>query len=94
MHPDCGMFNVANRATLVSFVGVNKTVIKEKTVVHLHKTSRGQGQPQYEQGNNRGPPPRGQGGQNLEKNEFHPFYGRWHAQGQYWSEGQGYGCSN
>ena len=32
------MFNVANRATLISFVGVDKTVIKEETVVHLYKT--------------------------------------------------------
>jgi hypothetical protein len=27
-----------NRAILVSFVGVDKTVIKEETVIHLHKT--------------------------------------------------------
>ena len=33
------MFNVANRATLVNFVKVDKTVIKEGTVVHLHKTN-------------------------------------------------------
>ena len=40
MHRDSGMFNVANRAILVSFVGVDKTVTKEETVVHLHKTKR------------------------------------------------------
>ena len=28
MHRDCGVFNVAHRATLVSFVEVDKTVIK------------------------------------------------------------------
>ena len=39
MHRGCGMFNVANRATLVTFVEVDKTVIKEETVVHLHKTN-------------------------------------------------------
>ena len=58
------------------------------------QNQRGQGQPQYGQGNNRGPPPRGQGGQNVEKREFPPFCGRWHVQGQCWSEGQGHGCSN
>ena len=30
----------------------------------------------------------------MEKREFHPYCGRWHAQGQCWSEGQGHGCSN
>ena len=58
------------------------------------QNQRAQGQPQYGQGNNRGPPPRGQGGQNVEKREFPPFCGRWHVQGQCWSEGQGHGCSN
>ena len=38
MHRDCGVFNVVNRATLDSFVEMDKTVIKEETVVHLHKT--------------------------------------------------------
>ena len=38
MDPDFGVFNMANRASLVSFVGVDKTVIKEEMVVHLHKT--------------------------------------------------------
>ena len=38
MHRDCGVFNVANRVTLISFVGVDKTMIKEETVVHLHNT--------------------------------------------------------
>ena len=33
------MFNVANRTTLINFVEVDKTVIKEETVVHLHKTN-------------------------------------------------------
>ena len=33
------MFNVANRAIFINFVEVDKTVIKEKTVVHLHKTN-------------------------------------------------------
>ena len=37
MHRGCGVFNVANRATLVSFVEANKTVIKEETVVHINK---------------------------------------------------------
>ena len=50
---------------------------------------RGQGQNQYGQGNYRGPPPRVQGGQNVERKDFHPFCGRWHAQGQCWSEGHG-----
>ena len=58
------------------------------------QNQRGQGQPQYGQGNKRGPPPRGQCDQNVERREFHPFCGRWHAQGQCWSEGQGHGCSN
>ena len=35
---DCRVFNVANRATLVSFVEVDNTEIKEETVVRLHKT--------------------------------------------------------
>ena len=39
MHRDCGVFNVANRATLVCFVEVDKTVMKEETVVYLHKTN-------------------------------------------------------
>ena len=39
MHRDCGVFNVANRAILVSFVEVDKTVIKEEMVVHLYKTN-------------------------------------------------------
>ena len=30
---------MANRAILVNFVEVDKTVIKEETVVHLHKTN-------------------------------------------------------
>ena len=38
MHWDCGMFNVVDRVTLVKFVGIDKTVTKEKTVVYLHKT--------------------------------------------------------
>ena len=38
MHWGCSVFNVANRATLVNFVEVDKTLIKEETVVHLHKT--------------------------------------------------------
>ena len=58
------------------------------------QNQRGQGQSQYGQGNNRGPLLRGSGGLNLEKKEFHLFCERWHAQGQCWSEGQGYGCSN
>ena len=32
------MFNVANRATFVSFVEVDKTVIKGETEVHINKT--------------------------------------------------------
>jgi hypothetical protein len=32
-----GVSNAANRATLVNFVEVGKTVINEETVVHLHK---------------------------------------------------------
>jgi len=32
------VFNVVNQATLVSFVEMDKTVTKEETVVHLHKT--------------------------------------------------------
>ena len=39
MHRGCGVFNVANRATLVNFVGVDKTVIKEEMVVHFYKTN-------------------------------------------------------
>lgn len=31
------MSNVANRATLVNFVEVDKTVTKEETVTHLNK---------------------------------------------------------
>ena len=31
------MFNVANQATFVNFVEVNKIVIKEETVVHLYE---------------------------------------------------------
>ena len=58
------------------------------------QNQRGQGQIQYKQGDNKGPPLRGQGGQNVERKEFHPLCGRWHAQGQCWSEGQNYGCSN
>ena len=58
------------------------------------QNQRDQGQIQYGQGNNRGPSPRGQGGQNGEKKDLHHFCGRWHAQGQCWSEEQGYGCSN
>lgn len=34
------------------------------------------------QGNNRGPPPRGQANQNAEKKEFHHFCGRYHVVGQ------------
>lgn len=30
------MFNVANRATLVNFVELSKTVIKNEMVVHIH----------------------------------------------------------
>ena len=30
----------------------------------------------------------------MERNEFHSFCGRWHAQGQCWSEDENYGCSN
>ena len=37
--PDYGVSNVANRATRVNFVEVDKTVINEETVVHLHKTN-------------------------------------------------------
>ena len=33
------MFNVANRATLVSFVEIDKTVINGEMVVHLHITN-------------------------------------------------------
>ena len=58
------------------------------------QNQRGQGQLQYGQGNNRGPLPRDQGSQNVEIKEFHHFCEKWHAQGQDWSEGQGYGCSN
>ena len=39
MHRGCGVFNVANWATLVSFVEIDKIVIKEDTVVHPHKTN-------------------------------------------------------
>ena len=42
----------------------------------------------------KGPPPRRQVGQNVERKKFHPFCERWHAQGQCWSEGQNYGYSN
>ena len=36
---ESGKHALANRATLVSFVEVDKTVIKEETMVHLHKTN-------------------------------------------------------
>ena len=58
------------------------------------QNQRDQEQPQYGQGNNKGPPPRRQGGQNMEKKEFHPFCEKCYAQGQCWSERQGYGSSN
>ena len=45
------------------------------------------------QGNNRGPPPRGQTNQNTEKKEFHHLCGRYHVVGQCWSKNQGQGCS-
>jgi hypothetical protein len=35
--PDYGVSNVANRATLVNFVEVDKTVTKGETVIHLNK---------------------------------------------------------
>ena len=75
MHRDCGVFNVTNWAQLVSFVEVDKTMIK-KMVVHLHKTK------EIKDNLNMGKvtignlPPRCQGGQNMEKREFHPFCGR------------------
>ena len=34
------MFNVANRAIFINFIEMDKTVIKEETVVHLHKTNK------------------------------------------------------
>ena len=37
MHRVCDVFNMANRATLVNFVEVDKTMINEEIVVHLHK---------------------------------------------------------
>ena len=37
MHRVCDVFNVANRATLVNFVEVVKTMINKEIVVHLHK---------------------------------------------------------
>ena len=57
------------------------------------QNQRPQGQNQYGQGNNRGAPPR-QNIQNEGKKEFHHSCGRWHAQGQCWSDGQNYGCNN
>jgi hypothetical protein len=76
MDRDCGVFNVVKRATLVSFVGVDKTGIKEEPVVYIPQNQRRKKQPQYGQGNNREPTSRGQGDQNMEKKEFHPFCGR------------------
>ena len=60
------------------------------------QNQRGQGQNhnQYGQANNTGPPPRGHANQNVERKKYHLFYGRYHVQGQSWSEGQNYGCSN
>ena len=70
------MFNVANRAILVNFVEVDKTMIKEETVVHLHKTNEVKDNFNMGKTNNREPPPRGQGGQSVDKMEFHPYCGR------------------
>ena len=57
------------------------------------QNQRPQGQNQYGQGNNRGAPPR-QNIQNDGKKEYHNACGRWHAQGQCWSDGQNFGCNN
>ena len=57
------------------------------------QNQRPQGQNQYGQGNNRGAPPR-QNIQNEGKKEYHNACGRWHAQGQCWSDGQNFGCNN
>ena len=62
----------------------------------LPQNQRGQGQNQnqYGQGNSRGPIPRGQTNQNVERKEYHQFCGRYLVRGQCWSDNQNYGCSN
>ena len=50
------------------------------------QNQRPQGQNQYGQGNNRGAPSR-QNIHNEGKKEYHNSCGRWHAQGQCWSDG-------
>ena len=50
--------------------------------------------PSQNQGNNRGPPPRGQIYQSTEKNDFHHLCGRYHVIRECWSENQGQVCNN